>query len=299
MSWSSARTPPYVFLHLEGGYGFHDKLFFCGAHQRLLLRAVSWLLLRTDSYFVPGLFLTPPFRDELGAMFPEKDAVFHHLGRYLFHPTNAVWRAVTSYYRSHLAGAGRRRVGVQITVYREDQPRESVLDQALSCVRNEGLLPAATSANTSVLVTSLSSWYSERIRDEYGGRVAGVHQPSHDGRQRWGDAAHDMRALTDMYLLSMCDVLFSTFGYVAQGLAGRRPWVMPRSPVWAKDWREELDPHGPPCRRVTVLPLAVELRLCGGEGRGPGQGGALHYIKRCVDVRWGIKLVNQSSSRDW
>jgi xyloglucan fucosyltransferase len=52
-----------------------------------------------------------------------------------------------------------------------------------------------------VLVTSLNSWYSDRIRDELGGG-GGVHQPSHEGWQRMGDTAHDMRALSEMYLLS-------------------------------------------------------------------------------------------------
>ncbi|RLN09315.1 fucosyltransferase 2-like [Panicum miliaceum] len=37
VSWSALRPPPYLYLHLSdgGGYGFHDKLFFCGAQQRL------------------------------------------------------------------------------------------------------------------------------------------------------------------------------------------------------------------------------------------------------------------------
>ena len=36
---------------------------------------------------------------------PERDAVFHHLARYLFHPTNRVWGLVTRYYRAYLARA--------------------------------------------------------------------------------------------------------------------------------------------------------------------------------------------------
>ncbi|CAN6237831.1 unnamed protein product, partial [Urochloa humidicola] len=212
VSWSAAVAPPYLYLHLNGGYGFHDKLFFCGAQQRLLSE-VPWLFMWTDNYLVPGLFLTPPFAGELDAMFPEKDAVFHHLGRYLFHPTNAVWHAVTRYYHSSLAAW--RVVGVQIRVFQKNQPPQEVLDQVLSCVRREKLLPettATTAANgsaspsdTAVLVTSLSPWYGKRIMEEYGGgRIAGgVHQPSHEGRQRWRDAAHDMRALSEMWLLSM------------------------------------------------------------------------------------------------
>lgn len=141
-SWSDDgdRRPPFVYLHLEGGYDFHDKLFYCDEHQRLL-RGAPWLLMKTDSYLVPGLFLVPSFQDELGRMFPKKDLAFYHLGRYLFHPVNDVWRAVTSYYRANLAGAGQR-VGIQIRVFRRKQtPLQHVLDQVLSCVRGEKLLP--------------------------------------------------------------------------------------------------------------------------------------------------------------
>ncbi|WVZ76905.1 hypothetical protein U9M48_024824 [Paspalum notatum var. saurae] len=303
VSWSAA--PPYLYLHLAGGYGFHDKLFFCGAQQRLL-GGVPWLFMWTDNYLVPGLFLTPPFRGELQALFPEKDAVFYHLGRYLFHPTNPVWNAITTYYHSsRLAGAGHR-VGVQIRVFHKKQPPQAVLDQLVSCVRDAKLLPVPETMNASssvaVLVTALSSWYHERIRGEYGGRVA-VHQPSHEGRQRWRDAAHDMRALSEMYLLSMCDVLvtsgFSTFGYIAQGLAGRRPWVMPRAPIWAADWREGMEPGEPPCRRAVSIepcfhtPSAYDCAA----GRDVELDKVAPYISRCVDVKYGIKLVNESSNQ--
>ncbi|XP_062218837.1 galactoside 2-alpha-L-fucosyltransferase-like isoform X2 [Phragmites australis] len=305
-SWSSPQPPPYVYLHLAGGYGFHDKLFFCGAHQRLL-RGVPWLLMRTDNYIVPGLFLMSPFRGELEAMFPEKDAAFYHLGRYLFHPTNAVWHAVTSYYRSTLAAADRR-VGIQIRVFHKKQPPQRVLDQLLSCVRDEKLIPETIAGNDTlshaIMVTSLSSWYYERIKGEYGGRVAGgVHQPSHEGRQRWEDTAHNMRALSEMYLLSMCDVLvtsgYSTFGYVAQVLAGLRPWVMARPPMWADDWTEGLDPQALPCQRAASIepcfhsPSAYNCAT----GRDVDLDKVTPYIRRCVDVSCGIKLVNESSSQ--
>lgn len=310
-SWSSAdcgRRPPYVYLHLAGGYDFHDKLFFCDAHQRLL-RGAPWLVMKTDAYLVPGLFLVPSFQDELGEMFPEKDAAFYHLGRYLFHPTNAVWHAITSYYRSHLAGAGQR-VGIQIRVFRKKQPPlQHVLDQVLSCARREKLLPETTAASSkstsdqAVLVTSLSSWYYEKIRDEYGGgRVSGgVHQPSHEGRQRWGDTAHDMRALSEMYLLSTCDVLvttgFSTFGYVAQGLGGLRPWVMPTPPMWEDTaGRPEVVPEPPCVRAASIEPCfhSPSYYDCAVR-RNVDVGKVVPYVRRCEDVSWGIKLVEGSS----
>lgn len=302
-SWSDRRRrPPYVYLHLEGGYGFHDKLFYCDEHQRLL-RGAPWLLMKTDSYLVPGLFLLPSFQDELGRMFPNKDAAFHHLGRYLFHPVNHVWREVTRYYGDHLAGAGQR-VGIQIRVFREKQtPLQHVLDQVLSCVRREKLLdlPESKTSNASVeqavLVTSLSSWYYERIREEYGGGGR-VHQPSHEGRQKWGDTSHDGRALSEMYLLSTCDVLvttgFSTFGYVAQGLGGVRPWIMPATPIWEPDKEEVPDP---PClRAISVEPCfhSPSYYDCAAR-KDVDMGKVLPYIRLCEDVSWGIKIANETS----
>ncbi|GJN19566.1 hypothetical protein PR202_gb06855 [Eleusine coracana subsp. coracana] len=305
VTWSApaaGRTPPFLYVHLGGGYGHHDKLFFCGAHQRLL-HSVPWLLFKSDVYTIPGMFLIPTFQHELDAMFPEKDAVFHHLGRYLFHPSNPVWSDITSYHRANLAG--HHVVGVQIRVFQDKvQPPQQVLDQVLSCVRDEKLLqlmlPSSTSSNTStsILVTSLSPWYSERIRAELAGSSTEVHQPSHEGEQRWHDAAHDAHALTDIYLLSTCDVLltsgYSTFGYVAQGLAGLRPWVLPREPFWAQEGSTE--GRGPCRRELSVEPCSHSPSFydCKAGGRDLDLD-SVKYIGRCVDVNWGIKLVNQSS----
>ncbi|XP_044348159.1 galactoside 2-alpha-L-fucosyltransferase isoform X1 [Triticum aestivum] len=310
-SWSDGgdRRPPFVYLHLEGGYDFHDKLFYCDEHQ-LLLHGAPWLLMKTDSYLVPGLFLVPSFQDELGRMFPEKDMAFYHLGRYLFHPVNDVWRAVTSYYRTNLAGVGQR-VGIQIRVFqKKPTPLQHILDQVLSCVRREKLLPEITSSSKinasdqAILVTSLSSWYYERIREEYGGgRVAGgVHQSSHEGRQKWGDTSHDRRALSEMYLLSTCDVLvttgFSTFGYVAQGLGGIRPWIMPSTPIWSEsDLAEKKEVPEPPCvRAMSVEPCfhSPSYYDCTAR-RDVDVGKVVPYVRHCEDVSWGIKIANQSS----
>jgi len=112
-----------------------------------------------------------------------------------------------------------------------------------------------------------------------------------------------MRVLSEMYLLSMCDVLvtsgYSTLGYVAQGLAWRRPCVMPRAPMWSDDWREGLDPRDMPCRRAASVepcfhsPSAYDCTA----GRDVDLDKVTPYIRRCVDVKCGIKLVNASSSQ--
>ena len=74
---------------LDHSCTYHDKLFFCD-DERQFLRRAPWLVMRTDGYFVPALFLNPAHQDELDRMFPRKDSVFYLLAHYLFHPTNKV-----------------------------------------------------------------------------------------------------------------------------------------------------------------------------------------------------------------
>uniref|UniRef100_A0A453DJL9 Fucosyltransferase n=1 Tax=Aegilops tauschii subsp. strangulata TaxID=200361 RepID=A0A453DJL9_AEGTS len=242
----------------------------------------------------PRALPRPIFRDELERMFPEKDVAFHHLGRYLFHPANDVWRAVTRYYDAHLAGAGQR-VGIQIRVFTQNKPLQKVLDQVLSCVRREKLfLPSVQMNNASVLVTSLSSWYYERIKAEYGG--SRVHQPSHEGNhegwQKMWDASQDRKALSEMYLLSTCDVLvttgFSTFGYVAQGLGEILPWIMPATPFWSTETGVVPDP---PCMRaMSVEPCFHSPSNYDCAARKDVDVGTLvPYIRHCEDASWGLK----------
>lgn len=112
---SSESIPSYLYLHLAHDYGDHDKMFFCDEDQAFLGR-VPWLVMKTNNYFVPSLFLIPGFENELSRLFPEKETVFHHLGRYLFHPSNHVWGLITRYYQSYLAQADER-IGIQIRVF--------------------------------------------------------------------------------------------------------------------------------------------------------------------------------------
>jgi xyloglucan fucosyltransferase len=87
-----------------------------------------------------------------------------------------------------------------------------------------------------VLVTSLRTWYYDRIKSMYWehatatGEAVGVHQPSHEEHQQFGAKSHDAKAWAEIYLLSLTDALvtsgWSTFGYVAQGLGGLTPWVL-------------------------------------------------------------------------
>ncbi|KAI6683147.1 hypothetical protein NL676_029060 [Syzygium grande] len=243
---SKLEIPSFMYLHLVHDYNDHDKLFFCDEDQSFL-QSIPWLIMRTDNYFVPSLFLIPSFERELDNLFPERENVFHFLGRYLFHPTNSVWGLIRRYYQTYLAKADER-IGIQIRVFDTGVgPFQHVLDQILACTARENLLPRTieegspevTSLNRkskAVLVTSLSSGYFERIRDIYWhyptttGEAVSIVQPSHEEYQQTEKEMHNRKAWAEMYLLSMTDVLitssWSTFGYVAQGLGEQCPWSL-------------------------------------------------------------------------
>ncbi|CAN6202123.1 unnamed protein product [Urochloa humidicola] len=312
------EVPAFAYVHLDHDATEQDNLFFCDEDQRVLGN-VPWLVMRTDNYFVPGLFLDTGFRDELARMFPEPDAAFHHVVRYLFHPNNHVWGLVTRYHDAYLAGAAHR-VGIQVRVFGAQPNSPELLEQITRCTQKEGLLPelllpaaagdgdgdpdvaeaAGPSRKTkAVLVTSLKSWYYEKLKGMYWERAAatgeavGVHQPSHEEFQRFGARSHDAKALAEMHLLSLTDALvttaWSTFGYVAQGLGGLRPWVM---------YRPENDTHvpDPPCGRDVSMdpcfhaPPFYDCRL----KRGADTGKIVPQVRHCIDMSWGLKIVHPS-----
>ncbi|XP_010939428.1 galactoside 2-alpha-L-fucosyltransferase [Elaeis guineensis] len=303
---SMGSLPAYAYLHLAHDYGDFDKLFFCEDDQRVLQK-IPWLVLRSDNYFVPSLFLIPTYEEELSQLFPKKDTVFHHLGRYLFHPTNRVWGLITRYYQSYLSKA-KERVGIQIRVFDTGiGPFQHVLDQILGCSLKEKLLPGinaqdsvvSTSDVTSkaVIVTSLHSGYFEKIRNMYWehptitGEIVGVYQPSHEGYQQTEKQMHNMKAWAEMYLLSLTDELvtsaWSTFGYVAQGLGGLKPWIMFKP--------ENQTAPDPPCRRVMSMEPcfhAPPFYDCKAK-RGVDTGALVPHVKHCEDMSWGLKLVDQ------
>ncbi|KAL5734216.1 hypothetical protein ACOSP7_032077 [Xanthoceras sorbifolium] len=112
INYSTELLPSYMFLCLSHDYDHHDKLFFCDQDQALLSK-VPWLIMKSNVYFLPSLFLISSFEQELSKLFPDKETVFHHLGRYLFQPSNLVWRLITQYYQDYLAKA-EKRIGIQI-----------------------------------------------------------------------------------------------------------------------------------------------------------------------------------------
>lgn len=303
---SNRSTPASVYLHLVHDYDYHDKLFFCD-EDHTFLQKVPWLILKTDNYFIPSLFLMPSFERELNKLFPEKGTVFHFLGRYLFHPSNQVWGLITRYYKAYLAKADER-IGIQIRVFdTRTGPFQYVLDQILACTTMENLLPeinreqhiispSGTQKSKVVLMTSLNSGYFEKIRDMYWehptvtGEVVGVYQPSHEEHQQTEKPMHNRKAWAEMYLLSLTDVLvtssWSTFGYVAQGLGGLKPWILYKA--------ENQTAPNPPCRRAMSMepcfhaPPFYDCRA----KTGVDTGALVPHVRHCEDMSWGLKLVD-------
>lgn len=304
---TGSKLPPFVYLHLVHDYDDQDKLFFCEQDQTDL-QSVPWLIMKTDNYFVPSLFLIPSFEQELSDLFPEKDTVFHHLGRYLLHPTNTVWGLITRYYQAYLAGADEK-IGIQIRVFDTGTgPFKHVLDQILACTKEKNLLPQTSDKDPitspsgnpktkAVLMTSLSSGYSEAVRNIYWeyptvtGEVIAVHQPSHEEYQQTEKHMHNRRAWAEMYLLSLTDKLvtssWSTFGYVAQSLGGMKPWILYKP--------ENMTAPDPPCQRAMSMEPCFHAPPFYDCKRKTGidTGILVPHVRHCEDMKWGLKLVDK------
>ncbi|KGN53512.1 probable fucosyltransferase 8 [Cucumis sativus] len=316
-----SRPPPYLYLHLSHDADDYDKLFYCDRQQNLL-KKVPWLIMETNNYLVPGIFLVSSFRQELNELFPAKDTVFHHLGRYLFHPTNDVWGLILRSYKPYVARANEM-VGIQVRIFgSESGSIQDQMNQILACTQKKKLLPETepsspekTNFSTSqkvkvVLVTSLNSQYSETLKEMYwehptvDGEVVAVYQPSHEGVQSSDNRIHNRKALAEMYLLSLSDVLvtsdWSTFGYVAQGLAGVKPWMLYKAEkkvFWAlQQWlkyktRNETGEDWPCREAVSMEPCLQVPPVCDcDEMKRMDGGNVLPYVIHCEDASWGLKL---------
>ncbi|XP_061351506.1 probable fucosyltransferase 8 [Gastrolobium bilobum] len=300
---SKEDLPSALFLDLHYTHGNTQKLFHCD-HSQDLLRKVPLLILQSDQYFVPSLFMTPFFNQEITKMFPEKDTVFHHLGRYLFHPSNEAWGLISKFYQAYLAKADER-LGLQIRVFSPNStPQQAVMNLVLSCTIKHKLLPQVDMQNSvssagkkntvkAVLVTSLYPEYAENLRSMYmkkptvTGEVIEVYQPSHEEQQKFHDNKHNMKALTEMYLLSLSDVLvttsLSTFGYVAQGLGGLKPWLLYKLvsnethfPPCERDFSLEPCYHSPPKHYCNGKPIKDFVS-------------SFSYMRECKDYSFGVK----------
>ncbi|KAJ8774067.1 hypothetical protein K2173_009498 [Erythroxylum novogranatense] len=305
-------SPLSMYLYLAHDADDHDTLFFCQEHQAFLGN-IPWLIIKSDQYFTPSLFLIPSFDPKLNKMFPNKEIVFHNLAHYLFQPSNRAWGLITRFYESYLAKADKR-VGLQIRIFdRKVSPFHVVMDQILACTIKEKKIlagvnthelvvpPSINLTTKAVVVTSLYSEYYEHIKNLYwmaptvNGEVVGVYQPSHEGIQHFGDHMHNMKAWVEMNLLSLCDELitssWSTFGYVSQGLGGLRPWILVKP-------ENRMTPH-PACGRAESMepcyhsPPSYECRT--GPKVNADLGAIVPHVNHCEDFNTGLKLFNKDA----
>ncbi|VVA91265.1 unnamed protein product [Arabis nemorensis] len=312
-SINSTSIPPHLYLHILHDSRDQDKMFFCGKDQTLINK-VPWLIVQTNVYFIPSLWLNPTFQTELIKLFPQKETVFYHLARYLLHPTNQVWGMVTRSYDAYLSRADET-LGIQVRVFsRRAGYFEHVMDQILACTQREKLLPQVasqeesqvviTTNNTSktpklkaVLVTSLYPEYSDTLKNMYWerptstGDIVQVYQPSGERVQQTDKKLHDQKALAEMYLLSLTDNIVtsarSTFGYVAHSLGGLKPWLL-YQPVRGRT-------PDPPCvKAISMEPCFLTPPSHGCEAqKGINSAKIVPFVRHCEDLRHdGLKLFD-------
>ncbi|KAJ3700227.1 hypothetical protein LUZ61_003932 [Rhynchospora tenuis] len=304
---SAESLPPFVFFDAwSNAWHIHSRIF-CEDHQKIVQK-FTWMITKSDCYYAPALFLYPEFENELRELFPAKESMFHHLGRYLFQPANPVWEMIERFYQTYLTNADEK-IGLQIRIVPyEPPPFEKVYGRIIECSEKEKLLPEVGISNfnnselnptkrTAIVVISLFSEYYEKIKSTYyenstvTGELVSVFQPTHEESQNSFVQFHNQKALAEMYLLSYCDKIaitaMSTFGYIAHGLAGLQPWILrtlfwqiPKpGPVCVRSMSVEPCLHSPPfleCKpNTTVDPAEV-----------------VPYLRSCEDFDTGIKLFD-------
>ncbi|KAJ3687571.1 hypothetical protein LUZ61_016735 [Rhynchospora tenuis] len=265
-----SSLPSSLYLHLMHDMG-DDHLhvrFFCDDDQQVISK-INWVLLRTNQYIIPGLFLIPKYAEELAQMFPLKETAFHHLGRYLLHPSNTVWAMIMRYHNSYLVKS-KEIIGIQVRIF-DWAPisTEKSYEQVVKCTQQKSILPGvnlnqsqispstSTEATTkTVLLVSLHGEIYERLYNLYfehpttTGEMISVYQPSHEEKQQTEKKFHNYQAMAEIWLLSFSDVLVtsagSTFGYVSYGLAGIKPWYL-QSSIGSQNTQN------PPCYRATSI----------------------------------------------
>ncbi|CAN1121376.1 Galactoside 2-alpha-L-fucosyltransferase [Linum perenne] len=306
----SPEAPPFLFLNIYKGNDPGDYCFYCD-QSHSFLRRIPWLIMVSDQYFAPSFFLIPSFKQKANRLFPKKESVFYHLVNYLLHPSNQAWEMITRFYKANLAGANER-VGLQVRLFKAGFRQSSILtDQLLACLVNQNLIPKIDNqkAGTSplgnqtikaVLITSLYPQFYQNLSSMYlnkptvTGEAISFYQPSHEEKQKFGDSDQNMKALVEIYLLSMCEKLVisskSTFGYIAQGLGDTKAWVLRRPGHGAedpcvRDLSTEPCFHYPPMRSCNVDSNKNNNRYVDVAYHVP-------YMKHCKDQKIGVKLVD-------
>lgn len=110
-----------------------DHNFFCELEQIAISNA-KWLVIESDQYFLPGLFLIPSFQQRLEELFPNRDP-FSQLSSVLLHPSNVVWERVTRLENTYFRNAARR-VGIQVRTFADSSVDGTANPRILECVVN-------------------------------------------------------------------------------------------------------------------------------------------------------------------
>ncbi|EFJ29405.1 fucosyltransferase CAZy family GT37-like protein [Selaginella moellendorffii] len=224
-----------------------DQDFF--HHQvRSKLKNVTWISLTSNLYFVPRLFTFPEFWKPLMSLFPDVRMAFTHLTRYLLLPQDHVWEKIVRFDSTYLSGPGKQ-LGIQIRLHHRDDPGEfdqRSFDRILECLIGKDFLPMMMNSTTEIIsahppkrikvfVASLQGRYFQELKQMYlkypslDGSLVQIYTFSQEGVQN-ESIQQATNALAEMWLLGFSDVLVtsssSTFGYIAQGIAGVRPYVL-------------------------------------------------------------------------
>ncbi|CAI7927748.1 unnamed protein product [Closterium sp. NIES-54] len=93
-----------------------------------------------------------------------------------------------------------------------------------------------------------------------GGQEIAVSMLSHDGAQQLRERKQAERAMRETWLLSMCDTLLitdtSTFGYIAAGLAGVRPYSLNIVARYHRNWSKK---NQASCSRTSPEPCYLSI----------------------------------------
>ncbi|KAH7301592.1 hypothetical protein KP509_23G033400 [Ceratopteris richardii] len=245
-----------VSLNLQHNITSPDKEFFC-EDSFADLKHVTWVAWTSNQYFVTNLLLIPSFWQRMHPMMVE-GRFFTYVSSLLLLPENKTWSLIVRQLWSYLSAA-ELRVGIQVRLHgRKDlaQFEPGVDTKIMDCLLRYGLLPSLSEYENStemhrvqsrkmsdgkkpvdilLLLTSLQGKYSQVMRDRFmempteSFQTVQVHSVSQLGRQDKGFQQAQL-AFVEMWLLSFCDFLatseYSTFGYIAQGLADLHPYIL-------------------------------------------------------------------------
>ncbi|URE19069.1 Xyloglucan fucosyltransferase, partial [Musa troglodytarum] len=163
-------------------------------------------------------------------------------------------------------------LGIQIRLFRRAH-FDSHSDYIIDCALTKRLLP-----------NKLRSMYYEHATTT--GEVISVHQPSHEEEQHSEKLNHNMKAFAEIYLLSLSDALitspFSTFGYVAQGLGGLRPWLLVRPDD------HDLCLHSTSMEPCFHFPPSYDCKA----RKKVDIGSVAPYLRHCEDFPHGVRLFD-------